>query len=66
MKNEELKNLSREELIQKEKSLRNELFKLNAQRYTSTVSKPHQFSLVRRDIARIQTLLHAKKEKANG
>ena len=59
MKITELRNLSREELTQKYKSLKEELFKLNAQRYTGNVTKPHQFSLLKRDMARIQTLLHA-------
>ena len=63
MKIQELRNLSREELIQKEKALREELFKLNEQRYSGRVEKPHMFSLVKRDIARIQTILNEKKEK---
>lgn len=63
MKIQELRNLSREELIQKEKALREELFKLNEQRYSGRVEKPHMFSLVKRDIARIQTMLNEKKEK---
>jgi len=61
MKPEELRNLSREELLQKEKSLKDELFKLNMQRYGGRVEKPHMFSLVKRDIARIQTILNEKK-----
>lgn len=63
MKIEELRNLSQEELLQKEKSLRDELFKLNEQRYSGRVEKPHMFSLVKRDIARIQTILNEKSSK---
>lgn len=55
----ELKNLSRNELLQKEKTLKEELFKLNMQRYGGRVEKPHMFSLVKRDIARIQTILNS-------
>lgn len=66
MKIEELRNLSKEELIQKEKSLKEELSKLNQQRYSQTVQKPHMFSLLKKDIARIRTILNEKKEKANG
>lgn len=62
MKAQELRNLSKEELLQKEKSLKEELFKLNQQRYSGRVEKPHLFSLVKKDIARIQTILY-KKEK---
>jgi large subunit ribosomal protein L29 len=59
MKKQELKNLGKEELLQKEKALREELFKLNLQRYSGRVEKPHMFSLIKRDIARIKTLLNA-------
>ncbi|MDD5595904.1 MAG: 50S ribosomal protein L29 [Candidatus Omnitrophica bacterium] len=59
---EELKNASVLELIAKEKKLKEELFKLNEQRYTGRVDKPHMFSLIKRDIARIQTILSQKKE----
>lgn len=63
MKIQELRNLSQEELAQKEKSLREELFKLNKQRYGGRVEKPHMFSLIKRDIARIQTIISALRVK---
>jgi len=63
MKPQELRALSQEELIQKEKSLKDELAKLNVQRYGGRVEKPHMFSLIKKDIARIKTILNAKKEK---
>ena len=58
MKIQELRNLSKEELLQKEKDLKNELFKLNLQRYGGRVEKPHMFSLIKKDIARINTILN--------
>lgn len=61
MKIAELRALSQEELIQKEKTLKEELSKLNQQRYSGRVEKPHQFGLIGRDIARIQTILKEKK-----
>jgi large subunit ribosomal protein L29 len=63
MKKTDFKSLSIEELKSKEKALRDEIFKLNQQRYTGRVEKPHTFALIRKDIARIQTILNAKKEK---
>ncbi len=63
MKMQELASLSKEELAQKEKALREELFKLNQQRYTGRVEKPHRFSAIHKDIARIHTILQGKKEK---
>ncbi len=62
-KNKDFRNLSVEELIQKEKALKEELFKLNLQRYGARVDKPHMFSLVKKDIARINTILNEKKVK---
>lgn len=62
-KMQELRVLSQEELMQKEKALKDEMAKLNIQRYSGRVEKPHMFSLIKRDIARIKTLLNAKKEK---
>jgi len=62
MKAKELRNLSKEELLQKEGKLKEELFKLNMQRHSARVEKPHMFSLVKRDIARILTILNEKKQ----
>ncbi len=62
LKAKELVNLSKGELLEKEKSLKDELFKLNAQRYSSRVEKPHLFSLVKRDLAVVETVLNTKKE----
>ena len=62
-KAKELVNLSRVELLDKEKGLKDELFKLNLQRYAGRVEKPHMFSLIKRSIARIETILNLKKEK---
>ncbi|MCK9431550.1 MAG: 50S ribosomal protein L29 [Candidatus Omnitrophica bacterium] len=64
MKKEELKNLSKSELLEKEKGLYAELAKLNAQRYAGNVEKPHSFALVKKDIARIKTILNSVKNDA--
>jgi large subunit ribosomal protein L29 len=63
MKPLELRNLSKEELLEKEKGLYAELANLNKQRYTGSVEKPHKFALVKKDIARIRTILNEKKDK---
>ncbi len=64
--NKDLTILTRDELLQKNRSLKEQLFKLNQARYAGSVDKPHQFSVIKREIARIQTLLNAQKVKANG
>jgi len=60
MKAKELSVLSREDLLQKLKTLKEELFKLNLQRFGGRVEKPHMFSVIKRDIARIHTVLNKK------
>ena len=63
MKPEELKHLSIEDLNSKLKGLEEELFKLNFQRRSGQVDKPHRFSLIKKDIARIKTFLNIEKIK---
>ena len=63
MKIKELRALSREELLLKERNLREELFKLKQQRYSGRVEKPHMFASVRKDIAKIKTILNEEKRK---
>lgn len=62
MKYSELQNMSSDELQQKLKALKEQLHKLNLQRYSGAVDKPHMFSAVRRDISRVLMLLNSKKE----
>ena len=57
MKIKQLRDLGSEELVQKEKDLKKELFDLNYQRKHSRVEKPGRFRTIRRDVARILTLL---------
>ncbi|MDD5196502.1 MAG: 50S ribosomal protein L29 [Candidatus Omnitrophota bacterium] len=63
LKAKELVGLSRSELLDKEKALKDELFKLNGQRYSGRVEKPHRFSLVKRELSVVATVLNTKKEK---
>jgi len=63
MKAQELRNLSPEELLQKEKALLEELSAINMQRFSGRVEKPHKFKLIRKDIARIRTILNNRKDK---
>ena len=63
MKIQELRALSKDELQVKLKSLKEELVKINLERYAGRVEKPHMFSVVKREIARILTLLNTKKDK---
>lgn len=57
----ELKDLSVEELSEKEKELRKELFNLRFQAVSGQVENPGRIKQVRRDIARILTFSQMKK-----
>jgi large subunit ribosomal protein L29 len=57
MKVSELRELSSDDLLQKEKTLKKDIFELNQQRELGAVEKPSRFSLIKKDIARIHTIL---------
>ncbi|MEW5895300.1 MAG: 50S ribosomal protein L29 [Candidatus Omnitrophota bacterium] len=65
MKVQEIKQLSKDELVQKEKSLKKELFDLNYQRKLGRVEKPARFKSIKRDIARILTILNEREKDGN-
>ena len=57
MKVKEFRVLSNEDLRSKEKTLKKELHELNYLRKIGRVDKPSRFKIIRRDIARILTIL---------
>ena len=66
MKKKELKDLKElptVELIQKEKTCKKELFDMNYKRKLGTVEKPARFKAVRKDIARILTIIRERELK---
>ena len=60
MKADKLRELSSEELIQKEKGFKKDLFDLNFQRKMGNVEKPGHFRILKRDIARVYTILRER------
>ena len=60
MKADKLRELSSDELIQKEKGLKKEFFDLSFQRKMGDVEKPGRFRILKRDIARIYTILRER------
>jgi large subunit ribosomal protein L29 len=64
MKASELRQKSVEELQQELLALRREHFNLRMQRATNQLGKPHLFRQVRRNIARLKTILDEKAGKA--
>jgi large subunit ribosomal protein L29 len=59
MKIQELKELTADELRTKETELRDQLFKLRFQKSLGQLDSPMKVKNVKRDIARIKTLLKA-------
>ena len=60
MKAAELKNMSAEELNAKLKELKGELFNLRFQHAVNQLDNPHKLVEVKKDIARVMTVLHEK------
>jgi large subunit ribosomal protein L29 len=63
MKARELRELSEDELLNKGKELADQLFKLRFQHTLGQLDSPMKLRNIKRDIARIKTLL---KEKSRG
>ncbi len=61
MKASELREKSVEELKQELLNLTREKFNLRMQKGTGQLARPHQLKAVRRNIARIKTILNEKK-----
>ena len=58
----ELRELSPEQLDSKLKELRHELFNLRFQHAINQLDNPHKIAEVKRDIARVMTVLREKKD----
>lgn len=63
MKARELKEMSKEELINKEEELKDQLFKLKIQHTLGQLENPMKLKNIKRDIARIKTIF---KERERG
>ena len=62
MKAAELKTLTVEQLNEKLKELKTELFNLRFQHAINQLDNPHKIGDVKKDIARVMTVLREKKE----
>ena len=60
MKAKELRALSEQELNQKLAELKKELFNLRFQHAINQLENPHRIEEVKRDVARVMTVLHEK------
>ncbi len=65
MKPSEVRDMTVEELVTKERALDKELFTLRVQNSTGHLENPLKIRFVRRDIARVKTI-RAEKERERG
>jgi large subunit ribosomal protein L29 len=62
MKIKEIRELSEQELITRARDLRKETFHLRLQQQGGQLEKPSQIREIRREVARIETVLTAKRK----
>ena len=60
MKTTELRKMSSQELAKKLQDLKQELFNLRFQHAVNQLDNPHKISDVKKDIARVKTILNEK------
>lgn len=61
MKAKDIKDMSMDELKAKDKELAQELFNLSFQLHTGRLEKSSQLKAVRKDIARVKTIIQEKR-----
>lgn len=57
MKAKDLKELTREELLKKEKDLKEEMFNLRFQHSTGQLENTARMKVIKKDVARLETVL---------
>lgn len=65
MKANDIRKMTNEELQKELVALKEELFKLRFQHATNQLENPQQITSVKRDIARIKTIIREQELKAN-
>jgi large subunit ribosomal protein L29 len=64
MTSKEIRDLSPAEITTKLREIRAELLLLRLKKHTGQIEKPHMLRLLRKDIARLETILNEKNHKA--
>lgn len=60
MKTAEIKELTAKELVTRKRELREEIFSLRIQQQSGQLEKPHMLRTLRRNVARLETVLSQK------
>ena len=66
MKFKEIQEMSSDELLTKKRDLRQESLHLRLQQQSGQLEQPSRLRLLRRDVARIETVLSKRVKDANG
>ena len=66
MKIKEIIEMSTDELLTKKRDLRQESLHLRLQQQSGQIEQPSRLRLLRRDVARIETVLSSRKNQKNG
>lgn len=66
MKIKEIRELNIAELQTRKRDLRQETFNLRLQQQSGQLEKPSQIKAIRREVARVETVLTQKKRQAEG
>jgi large subunit ribosomal protein L29 len=66
MRAKEIRDLTVEEVRQKERELAEELFRLRLRKSTGQLDNPMRLRTVRRDVARIKTIQHERARRGTG
>ena len=66
MKTNELRELSTEELVKKVNENKHELFDLRLKQSTGSLEKPSQINHLRKEVARIKTILKEREGSVDG
>ena len=64
MKGKDLKELTKEELLKKKKDIKEELFNLRFQHSTGQLENTARLKLLKKDVAKIETILRQKELNA--
>ena len=63
MKSSEIRNMTKAEIEQKVRSLKEQMFNLRAEFTGGRVERPHRLRQMKRDVARCHTILEEKKDE---
>jgi large subunit ribosomal protein L29 len=66
MRAKEIRDLTSDEIQQKERELAEELFRLRLRKSTGQLDNPMRLRYLRRDIARLKTIQHERARRGSG